>query len=517
MTTTTQSPPLIAALMDASVYDHPVQEIRLVETHISWVILTGEFAYKIKKPVDLGFLDFSTLDKRRFYCEEELRLNRRLAPEIYLDVVPITGTAQEPVLGGRGNIIDYAVKMMEFPQDAQLDRLLMRGGLGPRQIDAVARFIADFHQVAPVAGEDAEYGEPSVVCRAVIENFQKIRECMQQDERLDALEDWNRTACTRLQEVFARRKANGFVRECHGDLHLRNLAWVDERPLAFDCIEFSEQLRWIDVMSEIAFLVMDLHERDQASLAWRFINVYLEQSGDYAGTCVLPFYLCYRAMVRAKVEAIRAKQVDAGDDERVTVLNEYDGYLRLADHYAAVTSPVLVVTRGVSASGKSTITQSLLEMLGAIRIRSDIERKRLFGIPADTDARSCVGQGIYDARASRQTYDRLVELAGYVLVAGFPVIVDAASLQTDQVAAFRALANSASVAFVILELTAPSELLRERIGQRERGVSDADRAVLEHQLSAWQVLPEEYLANRIVVDTAETTDLEALTAQIRAR
>ena len=517
MTTTTQSPPLIAALMDASVYDHPVQEIRLVETHISWVILTGEFAYKIKKPVDLGFLDFSTLDKRRFYCEEELRLNRRLAPEIYLDVVPITGTAQEPVLGGRGNIIDYAVKMMEFPQDAQLDRLLMRGGLGPRQIDAVARFIADFHQVAPVAGEDAEYGEPSVVCRAVIENFQKIRECMQQDERLDALEDWNRTACTRLQEVFARRKANGFVRECHGDLHLRNLAWVDERPLAFDCIEFSEQLRWIDVMSEIAFLVMDLHERDQASLAWRFINVYLEQSGDYAGTCVLPFYLCYRAMVRAKVEAIRAKQVDAGDDERVTVLNEYDGYLRLADHYAAVTSPVLVVTRGVSASGKSTITQSLLEMLGAIRIRSDIERKRLFGIPADTDARSCVGQGIYDARASRQIYDRLVELAGYVLVAGFPVIVDAASLQTDQVAAFRALANSASVAFVILELTAPSELLRERIGQRERGVSDADRAVLEHQLSAWQVLPEEYLANRIVVDTAETTDLEALTAQIRAR
>jgi len=512
-----QVPPLIAALMDAAAYDHPVGELRLLETHISWVILTGDYAYKIKKPVDLGFLDFSTLDKRRFYCEEELRLNRRLAPNTYLDVVPISGTPEQPVLGGQGDAIEYAVRMVQFAQDAQLDRVLQRGELEPQQLDALARLVADFHETIEVATRDSDYGEPATVCHAVEENFQQIRNCLPPGEaatQLDHSEAWSAAACKRLNKVFSGRKADGFVRECHGDMHLRNLAWIDGRPLVFDCIEFNPQLRWIDVISEIAFLVMDLQDRDQPHLAWRFLNTYLEHCGDYAGLEVLPFYLAYRAIVRAKVEVIRASQPGIAVDEQATALKEFHAYLQLANSYTVATRPVLIITRGLSASGKSTVTQSLLEQLGAIRIRSDVERKRLHGIPAATDARSGIGAGIYNAKAGRQTYDRLTELAGRVLAAGYTAIVDAACLKTEQVTLFRKLAESSQVAFVILECTAPADILRRRIAQRAKGVSDADRSVLEHQLSNWQELPKDDQAFRITVNTENPVNIESLIEQI---
>ena len=319
---------------------------------------------------------------------------------------------------------------------------------------------------------------------------------------------------TRLNKVFSQRKADGFVRECHGDMHLRNLAWVDGHPLVFDCIEFNPQLRWIDVISEIAFLVMDLQDRDQPRLAWRFLNTYLEHCGDYAGLKVLPFYLAYRAIVRAKVEVIRASQPGIAADEQAAVLKEFHAYLQLANNYTLATRPVLIITRGLSASGKSTVTQSLLEQLGAIRIRSDVERKRLYDVPAKTDARSGVGEGIYAAEAGRQTYDRLIELAGQVLAAGYTAIIDAACLKTEQVALFRKLAESSQVAFVILECTAPADMLRQRIAQRAKGVSDADRSVLEHQLSNWQELPKDEQAFRITVNTENPVNIESLIEQI---
>ena len=506
-------------MMDAAVYVHPVRDIRLIETHISWVILTGDYVYKIKKPVDLGFLDFSSLDKRRFYCEEELRLNRRLAPDYYLDVVPITGTARHPVLEGTGDAIEYAVRMKQFPMDDQLDVLLERGRLEPAHLDAVARLMAGFHEQVAVAANDTDYGEPGPVCHAVMENLLQIRQYLQQDApaaRLDLLAEWVETACARLRPVLAQRKADGFVRECHGDMHLRNLAWVDGRPLVFDCIEFNPQLRWIDVISEIAFLVMDLQDRDRPQLAWRFLNVWLEAFGDYAGTAVLRFYLLYRALVRAKVEAIRVSQAGIGVDEKAAVMQEFHGYLQLAGDYTAPPAPVLIITRGVSASGKSTLTQPLLEELGAIRIRSDVERKRLFGIPGNRPAHDSVGGGIYTTAASVQTYDRLVELAGQVLAAGYTVIVDAACLQPQQVARFRTLAESARTGFVILEFTAPADVLRQRIEQREQGVSDADRAVLEHQLSTWQALSGDDAGHCLRIDTTATLEIGDLLAQIGA-
>lgn len=511
---------LTAGLLKPCAYDHPVGTIELIETHISWVILTGDFAYKIKKPVDLGFVDFSTLAKRRHFCEEEVRLNRRLAPEFYLGVMPLTGSPDAPRFGGDGEAIEYAVQMRQFSPSAQLDRMLDRGELKGHHLDAFARLIAAFHQRVSVAGVGLYHGEPERVLAPAMQNFPDLRQCLPDPASatcIAELEQWTVITFARLRDNFQCRKREGFVRECHGDLHLRNLAWVNDGPLAFDCLEFNPDLRWTDVINEAAFLVMDLEARQQPQLAARFQNEYLERTGDYAGLAVLPFYLVYRALVRAKVDGIRAQQ--PGTDEREKDLAEREArrYLALARQYTQPGRPRLILTRGVSASGKTTLSGALVEKLGAIRLRSDVERKRLSGLPAEANARAGVGQGIYDAAGSRRTYARLLDMAGRVLDAGFPVVVDAAFLEASQRAPFRAMAAARGIACVIVEATAPPALLRERIANRARGASDADLAVLEHQLDTWQPLTADESADALRVDTGIPLDRDELMVQLMAR
>lgn len=511
-------PPLIAGLLDPQLYEHPVDTIEVIQTHISWIILTGDYAYKIKKPVDLGFLDFSTLEMRRFFCEEELRLNRRMAPDIYLDVVAITGSPENPCWAD-GPAIEFAVKMRQFPQAAQLDRLLEQHGLQPAQIDAFARLIADFHQRIDVAPATSAFGRAATVHAAVEENFVALRECVHKPEnraRLAALEDWSQTSFRALRECLESRKADGFVRECHGDLHLRNLAWLSDRPLAFDCIEFNPDLRWIDLISDIAFLVMDLQARRRPDLAARFLNRYLEHTGDYAGLAPLPFYLVYRAIVRAKVDAIRATQAGISAAEKREAENECVRYLDLARQYTAPARPQLILMRGLSASGKSVLSLSLAEGLGAIRIRSDVERKRLFGLTAGQSAPASPDAGIYTAAASQKTYAHLLELSETVLNAGFTVIVDAASLHLDQRLPFQQFAAAQDLRYTILETRAPADILRQRISKRPRGVSDAGLAVLEKQLADWQPLDPKEEPCVVRVDTDSPVDQQQLLERIRS-
>jgi hypothetical protein len=300
-------------------------------------------------------------------------------------------------------------------------------------------------------------------------------------------------------------------------MHLRNLAWIDGRAVAFDCIEFNPALRWIDVISEIAFLVMDLKERGEARLAQRFLNTYLELTGDYEGMAVLSFYLVYRALVRAKVAAIRSDQSQLSKQESDQALQEFDNYLAIAEGYTEARCPALIVTRGMSASGKSTLTGPLLEQLGAIRLRSDVERKRLFGMRAEEDGRAPPGEGIYSAAAGEQTYDRLAQLAAVVLDAGYTVIVDAACLRRVQRDRFYQLAMERNVPCLLLALEAPAEELRQRIRSRTRGASDADLSVLEHQLAAWRPLDEDEKEFALVVDTARPPDAAALLRRVSAR
>ncbi len=512
-------PPLIAALHEPHRYDHPVERVTLVETHISWVLLTGRYAYKIKKPVDLGFLDFSTLDKRRHFCEEELRLNRRLAPEIYLAVVPITGKPEDPRLGGPDTPIEYAVQMREFPQEAQLDRVLARGALRPEHIDDLAARIADFHRHTAVASPDSPFGTPERVWRPVHENFEQIRARIGETERppLERLAQWSQTAFEQLRDIFAARKRDGFVRECHGDAHLANMVLLDNRVVPFDCLEFNDNLRWIDVMNEVAFTVMDLADRGQQAYARRLLNGYLEHTGDYNGLRLLRFYQVYRALVRAKVAAIRLNQTGLSGVERERVEENYRGYIDLAERYTRPTRPALLIAHGLSGTGKTTLTQALVERLGAVRVRSDVERKRLHGLAAAARSGSALNEGLYTAAAGARAYDRLAALARAIVGADHTAILDATFLRRAQRDRMRVLAEELRVPFLILAFEASTATLRERVVVREQtGVdaSEAGLAVLEHQLASADPLTAGEQAQALVINTDKPPSAAELSERV---
>lgn len=509
---------LIEALQNPALFDHSVEHFEVIETHISWVLLTGPYAYKIKKPVNLGFLDFSTLEKRRFFCLEELRLNRRLAPDLYVDVVPITGAVRAPSVGGAGPAIEYAVKMRQFPHEAQLDRMLARGEVSREHIDALAREVAAFHARAAVAGPDTPFGTLERVHTPVVENFEPLQRLMTDSAdllRLDGLRAWSEATYAALADAFSARKTGGFIRECHGDLHLANIAWVDQRPLIFDGIEFNENLRWIDVMSEAAFLTMDLDDRGAPQFARRWLNAYLELTGDYAGLRILQFYQVYRALVRAKVAWIRGDQAQGGDRERC--LAEGRGYLDLAKHYTATAHPALAITYGLSGSGKSTLAQGLVEAWGAVRVRSDVERKRLYGFVPQARTTSTLGHGLYGPEAGAKTYARLADLARHILDAGYSVIVDASFLRKAQRAALRAVAVEGNVPFVILDTRAPEVVLRARIVAREqegRDASEAGLAVLDLQHTTAEALDPDERCHAFTVETEGPLDFAYITADL---
>jgi aminoglycoside phosphotransferase family enzyme/predicted kinase len=513
---------LIHALRNPALYPHPVENIQLLETHISWVILTGTVAYKIKKAVNFDFLDFSTLEKRYFYCNEELRLNRRFAPDLYLDVVAVRGSPKRPSWHGEGPIIEYAVRMRQFSQQALLSSLASRHGITEDHVDEIAALVADMHAGAAVADAGGQYGLPRDIHHWVVENFVYIRPALTdawRRQRLDSLEQWCEEEFQRREAVFQLRRVEGFVRECHGDLHLGNLALIGGRITPFDCIEFNPRLRWIDVMSEGAFLMMDLQDRGYPELACRFLNTLLQTTGDYAGVGILRYYLVYRALVRAKVAVLRIVQAVANTARSDEAWREYDSYAELAAGYAAASAPAVIITHGVSGSGKSWTAFRLAIRMGAIQLRSDVERKRLFGYRMDAKTGSGVQSGIYTADASRQTYARLASLARYVIEGGFTAIVDAAFLKHNERMQFQLLAEELGVPFVLLDFFADENLLRERIRKRQSSGADPSEAgveVLEVQLRSRETLDSVELRRTVAIDTSCEPPIDDLVSLITA-
>nr|WP_320114889.1 AAA family ATPase [uncultured Desulfuromonas sp.] len=508
---------LVETMLNASFYDHPVVDVALVETHISWVFLAGDFVYKVKKPIDFGFLDFSTRAKRKFFCEEELRLNRRLAPQLYLDVVAIGGTDNALSLHGQP-VQDYAVKMRRFPQTQQLDEMLRDGRLTGTHLDRFADAMATFHEQALVAQPESHYGTAPVVYAPVEQNFFQIRRHLPTADlahQVDQLEKWSRTAYERLQDTLARRKAQGFIRECHGDAHLANMAWYNDGPVFFDCIEFNADLRWIDVMNEVAFLVMDLEDHGRHDLGWRFLNRYLEQTGDYPGILVLQFYKVYRALVRAKVACLRLAQSGLTDTERTADLELVKSYLNLAERDTQPRQPQLILTHGLSGSGKSTFVNQLAPQVGAVCLHSDHERKRLFGFAANENSRSPIHGGIYSAEAGRTTYTHLHDLADTLLGAGVTTIVDATFLKRQDREQFKQLADRHQVALTLLDFSVPEAELRRRIRLRaEQGmaVSEAGEEVLDGQISTAEPLEKSEMACCVLITLH--TDVGQIAEQI---
>lgn len=471
---------LAKGLLRHGAWPHAVDELQVLETHISWVFLTGEYAYKIKKPLKLDFLDFSTLALRKHWCEEELRLNHRWAPQLYLDVVPVTGTPEQPTIAGTGSAIEYAVRMRQFPQSALLSAQLDAGGLDSDDMRELAEMIADRHGSAP-ANTEPRFGGIDAIRKPMVENFLYLEPWLDAAE-LDAFRDWTEAELDRYTALIDRRRQEGFVRRCHGDLHLRNLVRLDNGIFAFDCIEFSEELRTLDVVSDLTFLSMDLVASGRDDLAWTLLNRYLEVSGDYAGMQLYGLYHVYHCMIRAKVAAILAGERDD--------LSERDADLETMLHYCGVArdwinkqQPGLVLMHGLSGAGKTWVSSRLSAGLGAVRIRSDVERKRLHGLDEQASTDSPPGEGLYDAASSEQTYARLLNLAEPLLSSGHRVLLDATFLRSDERARARAVATRQSTPVVQVVVEASDALLAERLTARdtESDASEADAAVLAYQ------------------------------------
>ncbi len=484
-----------------------------VETHISTVLICADRVYKIKKPVDFGFLDFTSLEARHFYCNEEIRLNRRLAPEVYLDTIAITGTPEQPQLGGTGPIIDYAVRMRRFDQHMQLDRLLQRGQLDGAIIDRLAQRMSEFHAAIERSPAEGDFGAPRQVVAPMLENFVQVRHSplgAYSATLLQALEEWTQGRYAQLQELLRARLAQGHIRECHGDMHLGNMAWIDNDALIFDGIEFNANLRWIDTISELAFASMDLAANGQPSLASRLVNAYLEHSGDYHGLPLLDFYQLYRAMVRAKVTALSA-DVASGLDAAQAAM---DRYLRLARGFTRASSGQLILVGGYSATGKSTLSSKLLTNTRIVRLRSDRERKRLFA--ADETATDELNRGLYSPQLTRQTYEHLLATARNLLSHGFTVIVDATFLKRAQRLPFQQLAQDMGMPCTLLWLDAPTPILMQRMAARRTAadnISDADEQVIRYQKNTAQEPDTNEAVVRI--DTSEGFDIESIRRRIR--
>lgn len=518
-----RSSKLVAALQDAALYDHAVDAFQVIETHISWVLLTGPYAYKIKKPVRFGFLDFSSLSLRKQYCEEELRLNSRYAPQLYQAIIPVTGSIEHPRLDGQEEAIEYLVKMRQFSQHNLLSHLAENGELQPPQIDEMADVIAAHHAQAQPASEDMVYGTLKSISKWVNENFSQVWPLLKDRELIDhfvELQDWSDRELEKHWHYMRVRKHAGFVRECHGDLHLGNMALIDNQVTLFDCIEFNPELRWIDVISEVAFVMMDLQQRGYPRLAWRFINRYLQQTGDYDGLKLLRYYLAYRALVRAKVAALRIRQPGNTTTEAAAIWKEVTEYTELALLYINTVRPVILLMHGFSGSGKSTLAGKLAESLGAFQVRSDIERKRLYGHAVLDRTDSNLDSGIYTPEATLRTYGYLEELTEKIINAGFPIIVDASLLHDGVRVQFKHLAKILSVPCLIIDCTAPVKILRKRVRQRARLENDPSEAtlnVLEKQLTSADPLSEKERAYTVTVDTGKEVAIEALSDQIRKR
>lgn len=500
---------LITALQNPELYDHPVHNFQVIETHISWVLLTGNFAYKIKKSVNFGFLDFSSLAKRRVYCHQEVRANQALSPDVYLTVVPITGSIDRPEFSGSGETIEYAILMREFNQENLFTALLKRDLLTSELIDAVALLLAKFHDKASRQVPDPQIGTPKQVFEPMQQNFEQIRELLGDNhesalEQIANLEQWAHQEWRRVEPILAERKANGFIRECHGDVHLGNIALIDDKPVIFDCIEFNDALRWTDTMADIAFITIDLIDNGCAAFSHQLLSYYLEHCPDYQGLAILPFYQVYRAVVRAKVNLFKYAQTQG--EERTFWYQRFQHFLNLAQQLLVVKSQQLFITYGLAGSGKSTVSQTLVRERGVMRLRSDIIRKKLHDLDHLDQSDSGVNQKIYSIDATQRTYQLMAEYTKIVLSAGYSVVVDAAFLLHTQRCLFSNIAAAQDLPFIILVCAAPFKTLQTRIELRQamsRDPSEATLEVLEMQRKTQEFLTKEELEKTIIVDAQD--------------
>ncbi len=499
-------PEMVEALLDPQAYPESLQRVELVQTQMSFVFLAGEYVYKVKKPVNLGYLDYTTLDRRHFFCQREVELNRRLCPEVYLGVVTITRTKDGIFIGGKDKIIEYAVKMRRLPHEAMMNVLLTNNRVSPEMISSVAQKLAEFHQKAETNATISAFGDLDTITQNTEENFTQtekyIGNTISQGKH-QLIKDYTYNFIEKNAPLFHKRTAQGRIRDCHGDLHAAHICFTNGICI-YDCIEFNDRFRYCDVTSEVAFLAMDLDHYGRADLSHSFINAYVDISQDKELVKLLNFYKCYRAYVRGKVESFKLDDPYISETEKKQTLEVASSYFALASSYTR-SRPILFITAGLVGTGKSALAQALAKRLGLAVLSSDVTRKQLASIPITEHRFEEFNTGIYSPEFSRRTYDKMFTEAKHVLDEGGSVILDASFIKTDERLKAKRLAEKTNADFFILECALDEEIIRQRLAQRlEQGsVSDGRWEIYEPQKRQFDQVVEVPPARHLIIDTSK--------------
>ncbi|MDD4858792.1 MAG: AAA family ATPase [Dehalococcoidales bacterium] len=499
-------PELIQALLNPNLYPEPAARVELMQTQMSFVLITGDYVYKIKKPVNLGYLDYTTLDKRLALCRKELELNRRLCPDAYLAIVPIVKRDGKYALGGAGEAIEYAVKMRRLPREGMMDVLLPQDKVTTEMLAGLAAKLSDFHSRAATGQGINQFGSITAVRTNTDENFTQVAPYLGRtitNRRYQRIKEYTNTFIAENVPLFERRVADGKIRDCHGDLHAAHICFADGICI-YDCIEFNDRFRYCDVVSEIAFLAMDLDHYGRADLSASFVNAYAAASGDTDLKTLLRFYKCYRAYVRGKVGCFQLDDPHITDTEKPKILANTQSYFDLAAAYTRA-KPLLLITVGLVGTGKSTLAHNLAKRMGLAVISSDVTRKRLAGIPATERHYDEFDRGLYSSDSTRRTYDAMFAGARDFLKAGISVILDASFIKAAERRTAKELADAAGADFYIVECTLSETAIKKRLETRRRqaSVSDGRLEILTPQQQNFEPVAEVPPERHFKVDTAQ--------------
>ena len=492
---------LIEQMLASEFYPHFVEDkIKSIQTHASWVFLTGKYAYKLKKEVDFGFLDYSTLAKRKHYLIQELELNRQVAPELYLEVLPISKCCDRFILGSTENICEYTLKMRQFPQEALFSNLLQAGKLDRDRLKELGRIVAEFHQGTQTNEYIASFGSVDQIRIAFDENYQQTQKyigSLQTIEQYQTTKAYSDRFFRQYQDLFKKRVETSKIKECHGDLHLSNICLWQDKIQLFDRIEFNESFRYVDTMYDVAFTVMDLEAKHRQDLANVFLNSYLEHSGDWEGLQLLPLYLSRQAYVRAKVNSFLSEDSQVNQAKQQQAQEAARSYYQQAYNYTQANSSSIIMMSGLSGSGKSTVAQEIARNIGAIQLRSDAVRKHLAGISLKETG------DIYTPEMTQKTYERLKELGIMLAQAGYKVILDAKYDRIDLRQAVIEQAQIHDIPLKIVHCNAPISVLRGRLNQRKNDISDATADLLISQQAKTEDFTSDELEFVTKVDTSQ--------------
>ncbi len=500
-------PEMAQALLQPEAYPEAPGKIELVQTQMSFVFLTDKYVYKVKKAVNLGYLDYTTKEKRQFYCQQEIELNRRLCPEVYLGVVPITRDRGAISVEGRGKVIEHAVKMRRLPQEAMMDAMLADDQVSPQMITNVAQKLVAFHRKAETNANISTFGEINIITQNTDENFGQTKKYISNTisaEKYQRIKDYTDGFIEENASLFAKRTKEGRIRDCHGDLHAAHICFSNGICI-YDCIEFNDRFRYTDVASEVAFLAMDLDHHRRADLSRIFVDAYVATSQDKELLKLLGFYKCYRAYVRGKVESFKLDDPYIAPAEKGQTLEIATSYFDLAHAYTR-SRPMLFITTGLVGTGKTTLAQALAQRLGLVVISSDVTRKQLAGIPVTEHRFEEFDSGIYSPQFSRVTYDKMFSKAKDILSDGGSVIIDASFIKAEERLKAKRLAEEMGADFFIIECTLDEESIKQRLAQRLRRetTSDGRWEIYTPQKKAFHPVVEVPPQKRVIIDTSPT-------------